>query len=86
MADLDGTGRRVIINDDQLVPHVFGLTVFDDMIFWSDWTRRGFLFANKLTGQNPTMLMRTVLPPYSLKAYHPAMQMEGRPQFIVMLL
>ncbi|VBB30035.1 unnamed protein product [Acanthocheilonema viteae] len=76
MANLDGTSRRIIISDNQLVPHVFGLTVFDDMIFWSDWTRRGFLFADKLTGQNITMFLRTVLPPYSLKAYHSAMQME----------
>uniref|UniRef100_A0A1I7VEG2 EGF-like domain-containing protein n=1 Tax=Loa loa TaxID=7209 RepID=A0A1I7VEG2_LOALO len=74
MANLDGTSRRVIISDKQLIPHIFGLTVFDDMILWSDWTRRGFLFADKLIGQNSTVLMRTVLPPYSLKAYHPAMQ------------
>ncbi|VIP00453.1 Uncharacterized protein BM_BM10239 [Brugia malayi] len=77
MANLDGTGRRNVISDDKLVPHVFGLTIFDDTIFWSDWTRRGILFANKLTGQNSTRLMETVLPPYSLKAYHPFMQMEA---------
>lgn len=78
MANLDGTSRRIIISDDKLVPHVFGLTVFDDMVFWSDWTRRGLLFADKLTGQNITILLKTVLPPYSLKAYHSAMQMEGK--------
>uniref|UniRef100_A0A0R3RR28 Thrombomodulin n=1 Tax=Elaeophora elaphi TaxID=1147741 RepID=A0A0R3RR28_9BILA len=75
MANLDGTSRRVIIDNDQWVPHVFGLTVFDDMIVWSDWNHRAFLFADKLTGQNVTILTRTVLPPYSLKAYHSAMQM-----------
>ncbi|VDK80448.1 unnamed protein product [Litomosoides sigmodontis] len=74
-ADLDGRSRRIIISDGKLVPHVFGLAVFDDMIFWSDWNRRGVLFADKLTGQNVKTLLRTVLPPYSLKAYHSAMQM-----------
>ncbi|VDM09369.1 unnamed protein product, partial [Wuchereria bancrofti] len=77
MANLDGTGRRTVISDDKLVPHVFGLTIFDDTIFWSDWTRRGILFADKLTGQNSTRLMKTVLPPYSLKAYHSFMQMAA---------
>ncbi|CAG9533646.1 unnamed protein product [Cercopithifilaria johnstoni] len=77
IANLDGTSRRIVIGDSQLVPHVFALTVFDDKILWSDWTRRELLFADKLTGQNITMLLRTVLPPYSLKAYHPAMQIEA---------
>uniref|UniRef100_A0A183E367 EGF-like domain-containing protein n=1 Tax=Gongylonema pulchrum TaxID=637853 RepID=A0A183E367_9BILA len=77
MANLDGSGRRVVIKDSKQVPHVFGMFVFDDMMFWSDWTNRGLLFAHKMRGDNVSMLVGTVMPPYSVKVFHGAVQKPG---------
>ncbi|KHN76991.1 Low-density lipoprotein receptor-related protein 1 [Toxocara canis] len=73
----DGTARRTVISDSHSVPHVFGLTVAGDDLYWTDWSYRGILRANKLTGDNITVLAQTALLPYSIKAYHPSLQPEG---------
>ncbi|KAK6013404.1 calcium binding EGF domain protein [Ostertagia ostertagi] len=47
---LDGCCRRTIISDSGTVPHVFALSVADDLLYWSDWTYRG-LFASRQTNR-----------------------------------
>lgn len=72
--DLNGKHRRTVIADPDAVPHVFGMTIADDYLYWTDWTYRGILRANKLTGRNLTVLAQTALLPYGIKAYHPSIQ------------
>ncbi|XGW22347.1 hypothetical protein V3C99_004959 [Haemonchus contortus] len=74
VAALDGSGRRTIISDSGTVPHVFALTVADDLLYWSDWTYRGLLRADKLSGDNVTVVAQTALLPYGLKIFHPSVQ------------
>ncbi|VDM53109.1 unnamed protein product [Angiostrongylus costaricensis] len=77
VSGLDGSGRHTIISDSGTVPHVFALTVADDSLYWSDWTYRGLLKADKLTGDNVTVVAQTALLPYGLKVFHLSLQ----PQF-----
>ncbi|KJH46163.1 Low-density lipoprotein receptor repeat class B [Dictyocaulus viviparus] len=79
VAELDGMGRRKIISDSNTVPHIFALTVVDDLLYWTDWTYRGLLKADKLTGDNVTVVAQTALLPYGLKVFHVALQ----PQFSI---
>ncbi|KAK6040761.1 Low-density lipoprotein receptor repeat class B [Cooperia oncophora] len=74
VAALDGSGRRTIISDSGTVPHVFALSIADDLLYWSDWTYRGLLRADKLTGDNVTVVAQTALLPYGLKIFHPSVQ------------
>ncbi|KAK6725852.1 hypothetical protein RB195_004275 [Necator americanus] len=74
VANLDGSGRRAIISDSGTVPHVFALAVADDLLYWSDWTYRGLLRANKLNGENVTVVAQTALLPYGLKVFHTSLQ------------
>jgi hypothetical protein len=46
MANFDGTDRRAIITDN--LPHVFGLTLLGDYLYWTDWQRRTIERANKV--------------------------------------
>lgn len=48
MASLDGTERRVVL-DDRL-PHVFGFSLLGDHLYWTDWQRRSIERVNKHTG------------------------------------
>ncbi|KAE9420700.1 hypothetical protein Angca_006416, partial [Angiostrongylus cantonensis] len=77
VSGVDGSGRHTIISDSGTVPHVFALTVADDSLYWSDWTYRGLLKADKLTGDNVTVVAQTALLPYGLKVFHLSLQ----PQF-----
>ncbi|CAJ0573562.1 unnamed protein product, partial [Mesorhabditis spiculigera] len=74
VANLDGSGRRTVVSDSGSVPHVFGMALADDYLYWTDWTYRGLLRANKLTGENMTVLAQTALLPYSIKVFHPVLQ------------
>uniref|UniRef100_A0AC34R5K0 Vitellogenin receptor n=1 Tax=Panagrolaimus sp. JU765 TaxID=591449 RepID=A0AC34R5K0_9BILA len=72
--DLEGNHRRTIVSDPDAVPHVFGMAIADDNLYWTDWTYRGILRANKHSGLNITVLAQTALLPYGIKVYHPSVQ------------
>eukprot|EP00088_Acartia_fossae_P063755 TRINITY_DN77_c0_g1_i7.p1 TRINITY_DN77_c0_g1~~TRINITY_DN77_c0_g1_i7.p1 ORF type:complete len:1146 (-),score=233.47 TRINITY_DN77_c0_g1_i7:29-3466(-) len=48
-ANIDGKDRRVIVEDDH---HPFGIVVFEDKIYWTDWRYYRLRSANKFTGKN----------------------------------
>ncbi|KAF7229497.1 low-density lipoprotein receptor-related protein 6 [Nothobranchius furzeri] len=48
-----GLDREVIADD---LPHPFGLTQFQDYIYWTDWSQRSIERANKTSGQNRTLI------------------------------
>ncbi|TKR95341.1 hypothetical protein L596_009522 [Steinernema carpocapsae] len=72
--NFDGSDRRAVVSDPSSVPHVFGLAVIDDFLYWTDWTYRGILRADKHTGRNVTVLAQTALLPYSIKILHSSVQ------------
>ncbi|XP_058118481.1 low-density lipoprotein receptor-related protein 6 [Anopheles ziemanni] len=48
VVNMDGSGRNTIISDN--LPHVFGLSLLGDYLYWTDWQRRSIDRAHKLTG------------------------------------
>ncbi|XP_053386774.1 protein sidekick-1-like isoform X2 [Mercenaria mercenaria] len=46
--DMDGSNRVVIINYEP--HHSFGLTVYDNYLFWTDWYGKSVMKANKYDG------------------------------------
>ncbi|KAK5877157.1 hypothetical protein CesoFtcFv8_026431 [Champsocephalus esox] len=48
-----GEEREVIADD---LPHPFGLTQYQDYIYWTDWSQRSIERANKTSGQNRTVI------------------------------
>lgn len=49
-----GLEREVIADD---LPHPFGLTQYQDYIYWTDWSQRSIERANKTSGQNRTLIL-----------------------------
>nr|XP_032823068.1 low-density lipoprotein receptor-related protein 1-like isoform X2 [Petromyzon marinus] len=56
--EYDGSHRYVIIQSEPT--HSFGLAVYGDFLFWTDWVRRAVLRANKYTGEELTLLRRDI--------------------------
>ncbi|KAG7267428.1 hypothetical protein CRUP_021333 [Coryphaenoides rupestris] len=48
-----GQEREVIADD---LPHPFGLTQYQDYIYWTDWSQRSIERANKTSGRNRTVI------------------------------
>lgn len=44
MADMDGSGRKVLISENIKMP--FSLTLYNDYIYWSDWALGKHKFIN----------------------------------------
>ena len=58
---------------------MFAITVFDDLIFWTDWNLKSINRAGKWDGSNFTVLRNTTHRPYDLHVYHPLRQVFIEP-------
>ena len=52
-ASFNGKDRKIVV---QSVPHVFGVSLHGDYIYWTDWTTRSVMRAHKRTGKGSVML------------------------------
>ncbi|AWP02987.1 hypothetical protein SMAX5B_014046 [Scophthalmus maximus] len=52
--EYDGSRRYVVLKNEPV--HPFGLSVYGDYIFWTDWVRRAVLRADKYTGGDMKVL------------------------------
>lgn len=72
---LDGTDRRLVVS--KVSKHPYGIAVFEDTLFWSDWDSKSVQSCNKFTGKNRTTVIRDSVI-YDVHVYHPAVQGFGR--------
>ncbi|XP_055684225.1 putative vitellogenin receptor [Lutzomyia longipalpis] len=68
---LNGEDRRTILKD--IVKHPYGIAVFEDKIFWSDWTTNSIQSCNKFTGKDHSLLLHS-RHIYDIHIYHSAIQ------------
>uniref|UniRef100_A0A3B5R0N3 Uncharacterized protein n=1 Tax=Xiphophorus maculatus TaxID=8083 RepID=A0A3B5R0N3_XIPMA len=52
--EYDGSNRYVLLKNEPV--HPFGLAVYGDYIFWTDWVRRAVLRGDKFTGGDMKVL------------------------------
>ncbi|XP_065051806.1 prolow-density lipoprotein receptor-related protein 1-like isoform X1 [Rhopilema esculentum] len=53
-ANLDGSDRKTVVSG---VPHFFGIAIFGQYVYWTDWVTRSVKKANKYNGGNPVSLI-----------------------------
>ena len=66
MSNMDGSGRRVLINTK--LPHPFGISLLDDHVYWTDWTSRTIERAHKVTGDQRQVIVEHLPDLMGLKA------------------
>jgi len=57
--------------------HPFGITLFEDKIYWTDWQTKSVNTANKFTGGGVRTIRKRLFFPMNIRTYHPLRQPEG---------
>ncbi|XP_025153783.1 vitellogenin receptor isoform X2 [Harpegnathos saltator] len=73
---LDGSDRRTVLHE--LIQHPFSLAVFENKLYWSDWTEKTIQSCNKFTGKDWEIMTRTSNTPYGVHIEHPALKPKIR--------
>ncbi|KAM9664148.1 low-density lipoprotein receptor-related protein 2 [Trichechus inunguis] len=66
----DGLQRRTVVHGGLLIPHPYGISVFEEQLFFTDWTKMAVMKANKFTETNPQVYYQSTLRPYGVTVYH----------------
>ncbi|XP_053453877.1 low-density lipoprotein receptor-related protein 2 [Nycticebus coucang] len=66
----DGIQRKTVMHGGSLIPHPFGISLFESHVFFTDWTKMAVMKANKFTENNPQVYYKTSLNPYGVTVYH----------------
>ena len=57
--EMDGRNRVVVLRDQ--AKHPFGLAVYGDFVYWTDWILRAVVRVNKFTGGEVTYLSKNLM-------------------------
>lgn len=74
-SDLEGHHRQAVY--DGTLSHPFAITIFEDMIYWTDWNTKAIERGNKFDGSHRTLLANVTHKPYDIIVYHPYKQPIG---------
>ncbi|XP_066906450.1 very low-density lipoprotein receptor isoform X2 [Halyomorpha halys] len=75
----DGSGRTVILKSSETLHHPFSISVFEDVVYWTDWEKKTIFKANKFNGSNVTPLtpIHKLQSPMVVHVYHQYRQPSG---------
>nr|XP_026695954.1 low-density lipoprotein receptor-related protein 2-like isoform X2 [Ciona intestinalis] len=73
--DYNGKNRRTILSGSHLLPHPYDITLFEEHVYVTDWTKLGIVRSNKFDGSiDYDVITDTGVIPKGLVSYHPARQ------------
>ncbi|XP_076114482.1 low-density lipoprotein receptor-like isoform X1 [Mytilus galloprovincialis] len=76
-ADLDGSRIRTVLHNNEQISHPFSMAVFEDNIFWTDWSGGDIRMAHKYTGKHFQKTVLGLNSPMGIKVYHESLQNSG---------
>lgn len=74
---MNGKDRKELVNEN--LPHVFGLTLLGDYLYWTDWQRRAIDRVNKNTGSDRKVIIDQLPNLMGVKAVNLKESVNGNP-------
>lgn len=71
--------RKTVVHGGTVIPHPFGISLFEHNVFFTDWTRLAVMKANKFTDSSPQVVYGTSQTPYGVSVIHQLKQPHGKP-------
>ena len=72
--DYDGSNRRTVAKSG-LIKHPFALTIFEDYVYFTDWTPGSIRRMSKLDGGLKYIYKNPLKKPMDIQILHPARQL-----------
>ncbi|XP_077472512.1 low-density lipoprotein receptor-related protein 2a isoform X9 [Stigmatopora argus] len=69
-ATYDGLHRKTVVHGGAVVPHPFGLSLFERYVYFTDWTKMAVMKVNKFTDTNPQIVYATSQTPHGVAVIH----------------
>ena len=76
-ADLNGHHRRTVLKDTSSVKHPFGISIFQEDMYWTDWNSGKVFRANRFTGRNAVTVADKLARVMDVVVLHRQRQPEG---------
>lgn len=73
----DGTDHRVVVQSEAFISHPFGIALFENNVYWTDWRLELVFRANKWNGSDITRLHITNGQPYGIHIMHSSRQIDS---------
>lgn len=70
----DGDDHHLVIRDEATLSHPFGISLFENHIYWTDWRSNSVFRANKWNGSDVTLIQRTLTQPFGIQILHSSRQ------------
>ncbi|KAL7385074.1 hypothetical protein ABVT39_014795 [Epinephelus coioides] len=69
-ATYDGLHRKTVAHGGTVIPHPFGISLFEHNVYFTDWTRMAVMKANKFSESSPQVVYSTSQTPHGVAVIH----------------
>lgn len=69
--------RKTVVHGGAVIPHPFGISLFEHSVYFTDWTKMAVMKANKFTDTNPQVVYTTSQTPHGVAVIHKFKQPQG---------
>ncbi|CAB1328475.1 unnamed protein product, partial [Coregonus sp. 'balchen'] len=66
----DGLHRKTVVHGGAVIPHPFGISMFEHTVYFTDWTKMAVMKANKFSDTNPQVVYTTSQTPHGVQVVH----------------
>ncbi|XP_048450538.1 low-density lipoprotein receptor-related protein 2-like isoform X3 [Rhincodon typus] len=73
-----GEDRRTVLSSPKFLAHPYGVSVFEDHVFWTSWEYNTIYRANKYTGEDLITLISNLQEVRDMIIYHELIQPSGK--------
>lgn len=71
--------RKTVVHGGAVVPHPFGISLFEHNVYFTDWTKMAVMKANKFSDGSPQVVYNTTQTPHGVAVIHQLKQPYGKP-------